>query len=344
MGNISLNIPGIGHPIVFSEEIVDVPDTNLKGKSSESTLQVEETKTKSEENFLYSSNAKNDLFLPYSSSYFTSEKIYPSSEETREIYNKKIQDPSFGNIDFRSLKSQRLSDSFCNKLAEKINANAELRADCSDAIASSVQEILKNIPLYLSNKACNVDPAKWILYRTQSNKHIIFGKYVAIDIDENVLFEMLGLNDKKLRAQKLELISDYHAAMKSGNNKSINYTVQNLKNHWFAELLPKYKDIVIGTSHKIYWTPLGIEMLPVYNSYFGTIPVADWFYYPFYMISRHMFSRSEPDMDFLVGPPSGCLKSPPYPAKILCQIGVFLEYSASLFGGKVTFKRNGKEY
>jgi hypothetical protein len=287
----------------------------------------------------------NDVLNAYDAiSYISDEKMFPSTQDTKNIYLDKLNEPSYGNIDFRSLKSNNLSSIVANKLVDRIDNLPELKANCIDAISDATQTIIKNIPLFVPNKACTIDPAKWFLLQSaESNNHIIFGKTVAIDIDENILFEKLGLKDNKTRSKKLAIVVSYHDAIRSKNNSEIRKATDALKNEWYKELYPKYKDLHISSSHTIYWVPLYFEMLPVHNNFFSTIPIDDWIFYPYWGIMRHNFSRTQPDRIFNFGPPMKCLKHTPFPGKILCTIGTYLEYKTSVFG-TITISRNNKTY
>jgi hypothetical protein len=230
------------------------------------------------------------------------------------------------------------------KITDYINTLPDLRADCQNEISDTSNLLLKNIPLLVPNKAYNIDPAKWFLMRCNGNDYVIFGKTVAIDINENYLFDKLGLKDKSLRDQKLEIVTSYHTAVKSGNNMSINYAVQNLKSEWYEYLYKKYCDLITTVAHLIYWTPIAFELIPVHYPYFGSITASDWFLFPHYFTIQHNFSRTVPDKFFKIGPPMNALKNPLYPGKVLCDIGLFLKITTSLFGGKMTFTRDQKTY
>jgi hypothetical protein len=276
--------------------------------------------------------------------YFEPDKQFPSGYETLEMYTKRLKDPHYGNVDFRSLKSFNFSNSFANKLIGTIANTPKLLADCSVSISETVQNVIKNCPLFVPNKAHNLDTAKWFIIIYEKAKYICFCKTVAIDIDDNRLFEALYLKNEKDRADKLAIIAEYHTAVKNGNNNAIKYAVESLKTNWFGALLPRYIDIVTETAHKIYWTPISFEMLPVYMTYFGTIPVSDWLFYPYYSQIRSYFSREVPNMCLSMGPPMKVLKAPPFPGKVIVDVGVFLKYKAPLFGGKISFYRNEQEY
>jgi hypothetical protein len=105
----------------------------------------------------------------------------------------------------------------------------------------------------------------------------------------------------------------------------------------------RYVNLITDTAHKIYWTPIAFDMVPIHNNYFATIPVADWFFYPYFAMIRSYFSRTEPNMFLAIGPPMKLLKAPPYPGKVIVDIGLYLKYRSPLFG-KLSFSRNGKEY
>jgi hypothetical protein len=276
--------------------------------------------------------------------YFEPDKQFPSGYDALEIYTNKLKDPTYGSVDLRSLKLSNFSNSFANKLMESIALNADLIADCATSIAETTQNVLKCCPLFIPNKAHNLDPAKWYLYVFTKAKYISFCKTVAIDINDNYLFEALSLKNEKDRAEKLTLITEFHKAIKSGNNTRINYAVTSLKENWYGVLMPKYIDLITENAHKIYWTPIALEMLPIHYTFFGTIPVADWLFYPYYGQMRSYFSKEVPNMGVVFGPPIKILKEPPFPGKMLVEIGVFIKYNAPLFGGKITFSRNGNEY
>jgi hypothetical protein len=296
------------------------------------------------ENILKAQSENVAEFNNSSVSYISSEKIYPPMSEMKELYEKKVYDPTYGNIDFRATKIDRFSDTMANKIVDYINASPELKADCQNEISDTVNLIIKNIPLLVPNKAYNIDPAKWFLMRCKGNEYVIFGKTVALDIDENYFFDKLGLKDKSLRDQKLDIVTSYHAAVKSGNNSSIKYTLQNLTSEWYAYLYKKYIDLITTVSHLIYWIPAAFELLPVHYPWFGTIPVSDWFLFPHYFLIQHNFSRTTSDKVFKIGPPINILQNPLYPGKMLCDIGLFFKATVSFFGGKITLTRDQKTY
>jgi hypothetical protein len=276
--------------------------------------------------------------------YFEPNKQIPDGYETIELYSKRLKDYSYGRIDFRNLKLSGLSNSFGNKMVAAINANLDLRTDCMTAIADATQMFLKNHPVLVPNKAYNVDPAKWFIEVYERAKYICFGRPVAIDIDDNHLFKALRLENEKDRAAKLAIVTQYHNAVKSGDNTKIQNAITSLKNNWYGELLPRYVELLTEIGHKVFWTPVALEMMQVYNTYFGTIPPSDWFLYPYYSQIRSYFSRESPNMVLMMGPPMEVLKTRPYAGKIIVDIGVYLKYKAPLFSGKITFSRNGKDY
>jgi hypothetical protein len=278
-------------------------------------------------------------------SFLADEKsIIPSREEIENVHMKRINDPSYGNVDFRTLKMQGLSSSASNKIVEKINKLPELKSDCSRDIAEATQLLIKDCGLFLPNKAHNVDPAKWFMLLFEESKYICFGKQVAIDIDDNYFFEKIGLKNQKEREDKLALITAYHNAMKGGNSRSIQYNTNLLKSEWFGYLLDKSVKLWVNTGHEAYWTAVSYNTLPVYLEYYGTVPTNDWFFYPNNATMIKRYSREEPKMYMSLGPPMELLKDPPYAGKVLCEMGVYIKYNLSFFGGNLSLEINGKKY
>jgi hypothetical protein len=278
-------------------------------------------------------------------SFIADEKsIIPSREEIESIHMKRVVSTNFGNIDFRLLKAQGLSGSTANKMFMTIDKLPELKADCSKDIADATQLMIKECPLFLPNKAYNIDPSKWFLLVFEKSKYLCFGKQVALDIDENYYFEKIGLKNPKDRADKLALVTAYHDAMKGGNSRSIQYNTNLLKSEWFGYLLDKGIKLWVDTSHEVYWSAVNYSLLPVYYEWYGTIPVSDWFLYPYNASMIKKFSVAETNMYMNIGPPIDLSKDSPYPGKVLCEIGVYIKYNLSFFGGKLSLERNGKKY
>jgi hypothetical protein len=277
--------------------------------------------------------------------FMASEKIVPSVEETNDIFKKRIANPSYGNIDFKILKTANFSESFGLKLIKVIDSLPDLKAESSEIISNITQTAIKGCDIFVPNKSHNLDPSKWFLFVYEKAKYFVFGKTVAIDFNDEYFFDQLGLKDKKERAKKLELVTNFHNAMKTGNNTSIEYNTNALKSGWYEVLLNKGVKCFISEAHKIYWTLVLYDMIPVHNSYYGTVnPPQDWFMYPLYANMRKMFSKEVPDSILNFGPPIALLKNPLFPGKMICDVGVFFKYSASLFGGKLSIERNGKTY
>jgi hypothetical protein len=270
--------------------------------------------------------------------------MVPSVNEVKKEYSKRLIDPNYYNIDLRNIKLSEFSSSFANKLYLAVANKSDLIVDCSQSITETVNSFLKGNKLFVPNKACSDDPAKWYLMEFPGSKYISFGRRVQMDINENYLFEKLGLKDSKAREEKLEIVRNYHNAMKGGNNKSIRYNQDILVTDWYNTLMPKYAEIFTEVAHENYWTLSYFELLPVHNVFFGKETVADWFFYPFYVCIRKMFSKIVPNLSFDIGPPTKVLEKPPYAARVICSVGVFLKYNSTIFGGKITFDRNGKTF
>jgi hypothetical protein len=285
----------------------------------------------------YFKNANQNIFV-------TNEKLLPGIDESIEVFSKRIEDPSFGNIDFRALKSSQLSNSMANKMLETINGLPELKGDCSKNIADATQLLIKECKLFNSNKAHNINPSKWFLEIYESSKYLCIGKTVAIDLDSAYFFEELGLQNRKDREEKLSLVTNYHNALKSRNNKSIKYNNDVLNAGYFSPILNKGVDLLTAMAHRVYWKPIYYSMIDITQPYFGTIPASDWFLYPIYARMVNMFSVNEPNIYMSFGPPINLLKNPPFAGEVICDIGVYVKYSVSFFGGRLSFERNGKKY
>jgi hypothetical protein len=274
--------------------------------------------------------------------YVSGDIMVPSVEEVNKEYSKRIIDPNYCNVDLRNAKLSEFSSSFANKLYLAVANKSDLIIDCSQSITDTVNLFLKGNKLLVPNKACSDDPAKWYLMEFPGSKYITFGRRVQMDINEDYLFEKLGLKDHRLREEKLEVVRNYHNAMKGGNNSAIRYNQDIIVKDWYNTLMPKYAEMFTEVAHENYWTLAYFEMIPVHGSFFGKIKAADWFFYPFYACIRKMFSKAVPNLTLDIGPPTEVLEKPPYAARVICSVGVFLKYNSSFFGGKITFDRNGK--
>lgn len=319
--------------------MTDTPNNISQVKSQESTSFIFEQK--------YSESSNDHAFCN-----FTRDGCYLNPEHTRldesSIFNllhlKRFEDPSFGSIDFRSLKLSNFSNSFTNKLVESIDFNTKLKSDCITAIAEAAQMFIQKCPLLISNKAATIDPAKWFINIFEKSKFVYFGRLVPVDIDENYLFEAIGLKNIKDRTDKLALVTNFHDAIKSENNARIKQAADSLRKNYFKALMPHYVKLITDIAHKVFWSPIAFEMVPIYGKYFATIPAADWFLYPYYSQICSYFSRNIPNMALEIGPPMQILKKQPFPGNVLVTIGVFLRYHAPLFSKKISFERNGTMY
>jgi hypothetical protein len=269
---------------------------------------------------------------------------FPDNEAIKEYVNKKTQDFSYGEVDLRALKASNLSDRMANIIVQRIAGSPELISECSEEIAETENLFLKNFKLFTGNKSFNLDPNKWFAIVNDKQKYIIFGKYAAVDFDENVYFNEIGLGSPKDRAGKLAIVKEFHEAVKSGVNARIKYAVLSLKENLLKYLWDKNYDLITAASHAVYWAPAELMLLNVYNEFFGITPLADWFLYPYRWIIRHNFSQKVLDKVLIAGPPLKLLRKPPFGGNLVMQIGIFIQYTASLFGGKITLTRHGKSY
>jgi hypothetical protein len=275
---------------------------------------------------------------------FETEKMYPTVEDIDAAYSNRLKDIGYGAFDLRSLKLSNISQGLMNNISMRVGNSTKLITDCSQEIAEAQNQLIKNFKLFVPNKAYNLDPGKWWLIPVNGAKYIIFGKTIALDIDENFYFKEIGLENEKDRADKLALVKEFHDARKSGVGARIDYAIVSLKENWYRYLYEKNLDLVRAAAHSIYWNPIALELMTIHDLYFGTVPAADWFLYPFYFQIRHNFSVAIPDKALFCGPPINLFKKPPFPGKMLAEIGLFIQYTNSFFGGKITLTRHGKSY
>jgi hypothetical protein len=81
----------------------------------------------------------------------------------------------------------------------------------------------------------------------------------------------------------------------------------------------------------MYWTPVVLELLQVYDNFFGQNQVKSWYLYPNLFKINKFFSRSEIDMDMVAGPPIDYFAEPPFPGKMYITAAVYFKYKKSLF-------------
>jgi hypothetical protein len=274
----------------------------------------------------------------------THEKMVPDIELYSQEYKKKLADYTYGNVDLRNAKVSNISDGLAQKLFQRIAASSNLIVDCSLEIDQAANQFIKNHQLFVSNKGYNYDHNKWYMIPIKGSKYVVFGKYVAVDIDENAYFEAMKLTNVKDREAKLALIKEWHDAVKSGVRSRMEYALDILDREYRKYLWDLNVDLITEAAHSVYWKPVNLGLLPVYERYFGTRPLEEWFLYPYFFELRHSFSVEIPDKSLIVGPPMKLFQKQPYPGRMLIQVGCFIEYTNSLFGGKITLTRHGKSY
>jgi hypothetical protein len=163
-------------------------------------------------------------------------------------------------------------------------------------------------------------------------------------MNENVYFNEIGLPNRKERDEKLALIKEFHDAVKSGVNARIQYAVISIKRDIYGYLWNKTVDLITAAAHSVYWTPVALELMAVHDPFFGTISLKDWVLFPYYFQIRHNFTKEIPDKFISFGPPIELLKNPPFPGKMYAIAATFIQYTSSLFHGKITLTRHGKSY
>jgi hypothetical protein len=274
----------------------------------------------------------------------THEKLVPDIESYSQEYKKKLADYTYGNIDLRNAKHNDLFPGVSQKIYQRVALSSELIADCSTEIDQTANQFIKSHRLFVSNRGYNLDHNKWFMVLPEKSKYLVFGKYVGVDINENFYFEAMKLSNAKDRQAKLAVIKEWHDAVKSGVRARMEYALDVLNREYRKYLWDLNVDLITEVAHSIYWYPVNLGLLPIYERYFGTRPLEDWLLYPWFFEVRHNFSANTPDKSLIVGPPINLSQKQPYPGRMLIQVGCFVEYTNSLFGGKITLTRHGKSY
>jgi hypothetical protein len=266
-----------------------------------------------------------------------------SGSEIEDVLSERIKNPSYGEVDLRLEKASSLStlSGIYKTVSEMLSHNVALASDVQLETNAFVSNILTNCKYFTSNKSAAQDPKKFIIEVFNKIKTVGIGKIIPIDIDENRLFEGLGLKNDSDVDRLFDIITEYHNALKCG--KGIEKAAKDLKDKYFKILIERYVAVLTEISHSIYWTATALELLPVYNKYYGTLPPKRWFLYPFIAQITSYFSRSEPNMSCIMGPPLDLFEKPPFPGKMYISASVYFKYTSSLFG-KIKLFRNSKEY
>jgi hypothetical protein len=268
--------------------------------------------------------------------------ILQDSKESKERFLKWVNNPLHSEVDFRNIKASNFSLSIQKSVVEYIGYNQSFLPYVTEEIQKAVDLVLPKSKYFIPNPSATQEPSRYFIETFSHSKHVGIGRVIQVDIDEKKIFKRLGLETEKDIEEKLNLITAFHEALRTRND--IDKATDNLEKEYYDFLGRGYSELINEIAHNAYWSPMALQLLPVYNNYYNAQnPKPHYFLYPFFFQIISYFNRSEANASISAGPPIELFEKAPFKGNMFFISMIYFKYENSLFG-KFKLIRNGKEY